>query len=87
MNRKFSKILFALIIIELYVFIFWNYSKRSIRETDNSLFLFRFMFILQRSKTNNRCNKKDKQISVIEYSIDDLLQILLYKNNTQNTIK
>ena len=28
------------------------------------------MFILQRSKTNNRC-KKDKQISVIEYSIDD----------------
>lgn len=72
MNRKFSKILFALIIIELFMFLFSGIIANAASEKLTIVYFY--------SDSCSYCKevkpiidaiKKDKQISVIEYSIDD----------------
>lgn len=72
MNRKFSKILFALIIIELFIFLFSGIIANAASEKLTIVYFY--------SDSCSYCKevkqiidaiKKDKQISVIEYSIDD----------------
>lgn len=72
MNRKFSKILFALIIIELFMFLFSEIIANAASEKLTIVYFY--------SDSCSYCKevkpiidaiKKDKQISVIEYSIDD----------------
>ena len=72
MNRKFSKILFALIIIELFMFLFSGIIANAASEKLTIVYFY--------SDSCSSCKevkpiidaiKKDKQISVIEYSIDD----------------
>lgn len=72
MNRKFSKILFALIIIELFMFLFSGIIANAASGKLTIVYFY--------SDSCSYCKevkpiidaiKKDKQISVIEYSIDD----------------